>query len=148
MKFLDLQKKMLEDLKREDLPKYEMEYIVAVVKYIDSEMGKNNDNLGMFEAVNKMHELVKKINNNATGVSTIDGIEDIRMKSYYEATKNIPSGSAGYLLRFFKNKPYVDNYISIISQYGGLYKYVCTTYGFGALIDDEYGEDEEVTVKR
>ena len=147
MEFLKWQKSLLEDLKNADLPKYEVEYIVSVVRYIDSEMEKNNKNISLDGSVNNMHRLVEKINTNSTGVLVIDTIEDKRMKSFFEQTGTVPFGSMKYLSRFFKNKPYIDNYISIFSQYGGLYKYVCTTFGYGQIMDDEYGEDEIPTRK-
>ena len=145
MEFLKWQKSLLEDLKNADLPKYEMEYIVSVVRYIDSEMERNNKNISLDGSVNNMHRLVEKINTNSTGVLVIDTIEYKRMKSFFEQTGTVPSGSMKKLSRFFKNKPYIDNYISILSQYGGLYKYVCTTFGYGQIMDDEYGVDEVPT---
>ena len=147
MGLLDWQKSLLEDLKNVDLPKYEMEYIVSVVKYIDSEMEKNNKNISLDGSVDNMHRLVEKINTNSTGVDIIDTMEEKRMKVFFEQTGTVPSGSMQFLSRFFKNKPYIDNYISILSQYGGLYKYICTTFGYGQIMDDEYGEDEVPTRK-
>ena len=126
-----MKEKLIEDLNNQDLNEIEKKYIVAVVEYIDSNMAKiNMDSIDFKTVINEMLELVYSVNNCLTGVAYIDDIVNIRKQNYYDA---LGPNAAGFIegndyRTCNKNYTYVQNYIATISNFGGLFKYVCETY--------------------
>ena len=95
-------KELLKDLKTQDIPEHGRKYIVAVVNYIDKHMSVSTNETATIETqINKMIDLVEEIKLKKTGVSVIDELPN-----------------------FGGIMPYINNYISILSENGGLYKYV------------------------
>ena len=129
-----MKKKLIEDLKNQDLPEIEKKYIVAVVEYIDSNMQKiEEDSVDFNTVINKMLDLVQHVNNCSTGIDYIDNIVNIRKAMAYEQIGNLGENVSEFIEgRDYRtgNKDYefIQNYIATISNYGGLFKYVCETY--------------------
>ena len=74
-----MKKKLIEDLRNQDLNDLEKEYIVAVVEYIDSNMQKiESDTINFETVINRMLELVRSVNDCSTGVTIIDDIVNSR----------------------------------------------------------------------
>lgn len=129
-----MKKKLIEDLKNQDLPEIEKKYVVAVVEYIDSNMQKiEEDSVDFNTVINKMLDLVQHVNNCSTGIDYIDNIVNIRKAMAYEQIGNLGENVSEFIEgRDYRtgNKDYefIQNYIATISNYGGLFKYVCGTY--------------------
>lgn len=129
-----MKEKLIEDLKNQDLSEYERNYIVAVVEYIDNNMRAfDDDSIDFSTIINRMLELVQNVNNCTTGIAYIDNIVDVRKKAAYSEAGNLGQNASSYLEGMDyrtgnNNYEYVQNYIATISNYGGLFKYVCETY--------------------
>ena len=127
-----MKEKLMEELLKADLPKFEIQYILVVIEFIDSNMAmldKNKIDYGM--VTNKMLELVQSINSCNTGVQVIDEIIDLRKKNAYDQIAHLGESAHNFVEnKDFRTNAYgnVQNYIAIISSYGGLYKYVCEIY--------------------
>ena len=128
---------MKEQLKKQltnaDMQGYEKEYILAVVQYIDENMETlEKEELDFTSAINKMIEVVKAINNCNTGVEIIDNITELRQQTACDQLRNFGTKGEEYIAkedyRTVARDNYVINYISILSNYGGLFKYVCEGY--------------------
>lgn len=127
-----MKEKLMLCLKKADLPVFEKEYVLEVVKYIDDCMNKLESQDVTFESViGTMLELAQTINNCNTGISIIDNIVNLRQQDAYEKIGHLGESAQ----QFVGNKDYrtgeygyILNYIAIISNYGGLYKYVCENY--------------------
>ena len=126
-----MKEKLIEDLRNQDLHDSEKEYIVAVVEYIDSNMKKiEGDTINFGTAINKMLELVHSVNNCSTGINIIDDIVNSRKQRAYN---DLGQSAADYIesadyRTSNENYGYIQNFIATISNYGGLFKYVCETY--------------------
>ena len=106
-----MKEKLLADLKNQDLEEMDRKYIVAVVEYIDSNMQKlEGEDIDFAKANNRMLELVHSVNSCCTGIDYIDN------KEYRTSHEELGV---------------IHNFIATISNYGGLYKYVCETYHLG-----------------
>ena len=129
-----MKEKLIEDLKNQDLSDVEKKYVVAVVEYIDSNMQKmEEDSVDFNTVINKMLDLVQHVNNCSTGIDYIDNIVNIRKAMAYEQIGNLGQNVSEFIEgRDYRtgNKDYefIQNYIATISNYGGLFKYVCGTY--------------------
>ena len=115
-----VQADLLDDLKTEDVPDYEREYITSVVAYLDKQMSVPTDEIATFSnQEKKMINLVSKIKQGKTGVDIIDQIQQKR--------KDVAIDQIGYLAETIdctSTQPYIINYISTIADNGGLFKYV------------------------
>lgn len=129
-----MKEKLIMALNNEDLPEHEIQYIVSVVKYIDDGMESlENQKISFASANNKMFEMVQLINNCNTGVEIIDKIVDLRKKIAYnrigylgeKAIEHIESND--YTTSSFQFQ-YVQKYIVVLSNFGGLYKIACDVY--------------------
>lgn len=140
MTFLELQDYFIKYLKekptydKNNLPDYEIMHIIAIVKYIDEVMDLNNECISMVGAINNMRRIIKDIHECSTGVTEIDNVAYKRMRDYIEKYDSLPEGK-DYI--FYEEPPYVENIVSILSQYGGLYKYVAS-HTNNSLIDKNW----------
>lgn len=111
---------LLADLKNEDIPDYEIDYITSVVAYLDKQMSVPTDEIATFSnQEKKMINLVSKIKQGKTGVDIIDQIQQKR--------KDVAIDQIGYLAETIdctSTQPYIINYISTIADNGGLFKYI------------------------
>jgi len=79
----------------------------------------------------RMLELVQTINNCNTGVDIIDNIVNSRKQNAYENIDYLGQSVQEFIdSRDYRTSAYeyIQNYIAIISNYGGLYKYICEQY--------------------
>ena len=141
MNFVELQECLLRrftekknpyDIDKLNIPDYETTYIIAVVKYIDDYMNSHNECISVKGLINNMRRVIEKINTHSTGIPDIDSIVARRASSYLG--KNDKNLEGKYYI-FCKDPEYVENFVSILSQYGGLYKFVCS-HADDSLIDD------------
>ena len=142
MTFLKLQDYFFRHLSESDdtfcgknnIPDYELKRIIAIVKYIDERMNLNNECISIIGTINSMRRIIKDINDCSTGVSEIDEVAYERMKSYIKEYGDIPKGKE---FIFYRDPSYVESLIGILSQYGGLYKFVIS-HENNSLIDDNW----------
>ena len=128
-----MKEKLIKDLDNCDLSKGEKEYIIAVVKYIDSSMEPmNQDEISFTGAMSRMLEIAIAINNCQTGVEEIDGILEVRKQNAHEQIGHFGKMGEDFIenndFRTNSSSPATIKYISMISNYGGLYQTVCDTY--------------------
>ncbi len=126
-----MKEKLIEDLRNQDLNDSEKEYIVAVVEYIDSNIQKiESDTINFKTAINRMLELVHSVNDCSTGVTIIDDIVNSRkQRAYNDLGQSATDYIEGTDYRTSNEKyGYIQNFIATISNYGGLFKYICETY--------------------
>lgn len=118
-----VKKELLDDLSKQDIPSYEVDYIISVVNYMDEQMSVSPEETAKIGSqIDKMLEIAKRIRHGKTGVPEIDQIKSKRKEDAVitigRRAKNMD----------FSTKPYINNYIGIISENGGLYGYVNKIY--------------------
>lgn len=125
-----MREKLLEDFWNAPLQDIDKLYIIEVVKYIDEKMDALPDeDLTLDLLKEKMTELVYNIKNNLTGVHPIDNFDYIRKNelfsrfSRYSMDIIIPS-----LEKDTSTYNAIIDYISIFSNYGGLFKMINKEY--------------------
>ena len=142
MTFLELQDFLFRHLSEKDdiffsennIPDYELKRVIAIVKYIDNNMNSSNECINIAGLINNMRRIIKDINECSTSIPEIDKIAYERMKAYFEQYGNVPEEKK-YI--FYKDPTYVESLIGIMSQYGGLYKYVIS-HANNSLVDNNW----------
>ena len=119
-------------LANSDLPNFEKEYLLEVVEYIDNHMSVlENQDINFGHVISTMLELVQSINNCKTGVSVIDNVVNLRKQNAYEQVSHLGDSAQDFVeSKDYRTSTYdnIQNYIAIISNYGGLYKFVSESY--------------------